>query len=101
MGSSDMFAAPPGELTPEAIDSMQKIILRFKKEFGRRCNWDDEPKPLDASDAERNKALITTMGLCVKHLLADPAMLQQAKEILELSGIAHTAEMLKQNTENN
>ncbi|MCP4714025.1 MAG: hypothetical protein GY868_02825 [Deltaproteobacteria bacterium] len=86
----------PEELSDEAVKNMEAIIDAFKTEFGESCSFDDVPRPSDSSPEEQVKALISTFGLCVKHLMSDAALLERAKKIPQLESIAFTAEQLMQ-----
>ncbi len=89
---------PQEQLTQDAVKGIKRIIELFKKEFPDQCNWEELPQPADQSDNERNKALISTLGFFVKHLIKDDAMLQQAKKNPELESLALFAEQFKSNT---
>ena len=99
MNADDTGFIPPDGLNEEAVKRIEQTIARFKKEFGKRCNWADVPRPVDNSDRERDKALISAFGFCVKQLMNDPAMLQRAKMIPELASLSQTAEEFKRNIE--
>ncbi len=91
--AGEMF--PQETLSTAAVKRMEKIITHFKNEFGKRCSWEDIPKLADGSDKERDKVLISTFGFCVKQLINDAGMLEQAKAIPELESLAQTAEEFK------
>jgi hypothetical protein len=99
MDTNEPELIPQGELDSATVKNMERMIERFKKEFDKRCNWEDAPRPVDTSDKERDKVIISTLGLCMKHLINDNAMLKQAKAIPELESLAETAEEFKKNLE--
>ena len=82
-------------LTQDSVIRIKAIIEVFRKEFQDQCNWEELPQPEDQSDEQRDKALISTFGFFVQHLIKDDAMLQQAKKIPELEILAFTAEQFK------
>ena len=88
---------PQERLTQASVKRIKSIIEVFKKEFQDKCNWDEVPQLADKSDKELDKALISTFGFFVKHLIKDDVMLQQAKKIPELESLALTAEQLQSN----
>ena len=99
MDTNEAGFIPQGELDRTTVKNMEKMIERFKKEFGSRCSWADVPSPVDNSDKEQDKVIIATLGLCMKHLMNDNAMLEQAQAIPELASLAQTAEEFKKNLE--
>jgi hypothetical protein len=99
-GNTAMFDEgflPQERLTQASVKRIKRIIEVFKKEFPDQCNWEELPQPADQSDNECDKALISTFGFFVKHLIKDDAMLQQAKKNPELESLALFAEQFKSN----